>query len=481
MIPSVNIQEISAGLSILPAGSKVVAIAGPSTIGPLNEPQALGMVGDIRSTFGRGPLAEAAALHASNGIIPVCCRVAATTDGSATLTSGVTGTSVPTLAASPDPIDDLYIRIRFRTGGVRGTAGIQYQISYNGGINEDSYGATTALGIDIAITLPPSEAGTVVVNLGAGTIIAGDYIDILTTAPAPVANDLTAGYDALARNGMNWGQVLVATPMTSSLLAATHAAMIAWIQTGRRAWWLGNCALPTPSQTMPQYLAAQRAIFDALDSTYGSVGFGDWWQSSALTSREQLRPISYKSSVRIASVKEHIDVAQRTLGSLGTRILDSKSNVARYDETTWPGADDARFMSARRWAKKVGVFINNPRLLAQPGALIEFIQHRRVANLAQSLLDDYFADALSSTILADKKTGFILDSEAKRLEKNAVTHVLAVLGVGPMVSDFTVVLSRTDQLLSTKTITGAARLVPLGYPKTINLEFGFYNPALQVR
>jgi hypothetical protein len=481
MIPSVNITEISAGLSVLPAGAKTVAIAGPSTTGPFAEPIALGMVADVRKTFGRGPMAEAAALHAAKGIVPVCCRTAATTNGTAILNSGITGTSVPTLGENAAPTDDCHIRIRFKTGGVRGTVGITYQVSYNGGIAEDGYGPVTALGTDPAITLPPAEIGTVVVSLAAGTILAGDYVEIITTAPAPVALDLTAAYDALGRNGLKWNQLLVATPMTSALFAATNTAMTAWIQTGRRAWWVGNAALPTPSQTIPQYLTAQRAIFDSLDTSFGAVGFGDSWQSSALTSREQLRPISYGASARLAAVKDHVDIAQRNLGSLGTRILDSRGNVVRYDETSWPGADDARFMSCRRWAGKAGVFINNPRLLTQTGALIEFIQHRRVANLAQSLLDEYFADALSQPVLVDRKTGFILDVEAKRIEDNAVTYVMSVLGVGPMVSGFTVVISRTDQLLTTKTMTGAARLIPLAYPKTINLDFGFYNPAMQVR
>jgi hypothetical protein len=49
----------------------------------------------------------------------------------------------------------------------------------------------------------------------------------------------------------------------------------------------------------------------------------------------------------------------------------------------------------------------------------------------------------------------------------------------PKASASLVTISRTDNLLSTKTLTVQATVTPLAYPKLINLNIGFRNPALQ--
>ena len=56
----------------------------------------------------------------------------------------------------------------------------------------------------------------------------------------------------------------------------------------------------------------------------------------------------------------------------------------------------------------------------------------------------------------------------------------SVLRTKTKASDVDFELSRTDNLLSTKTLTGQARITPLAYPKQINVDIGFFNPALQV-
>jgi uncharacterized membrane protein YphA (DoxX/SURF4 family) len=51
----------------------------------------------------------------------------------------------------------------------------------------------------------------------------------------------------------------------------------------------------------------------------------------------------------------------------------------------------------------------------------------------------------------------------------------------PKASGVLFALSRTDNLLSTKTMTGQARVIPLAYPEVISLDLGFFNPALQIQ
>jgi hypothetical protein len=56
----------------------------------------------------------------------------------------------------------------------------------------------------------------------------------------------------------------------------------------------------------------------------------------------------------------------------------------------------------------------------------------------------------------------------------------SVLTAKPKASGIQFSLSRTDNLLSTRTLNGTARVIPLAYPETIQLQVGFLNPALQV-
>jgi hypothetical protein len=57
----------------------------------------------------------------------------------------------------------------------------------------------------------------------------------------------------------------------------------------------------------------------------------------------------------------------------------------------------------------------------------------------------------------------------------------SVLLAKPKASAVQFLLSRYDNLLATKTVTGDARIVPLAYPEFVTLTVGFYNPALQVQ
>jgi hypothetical protein len=75
----------------------------------------------------------------------------------------------------------------------------------------------------------------------------------------------------------------------------------------------------------------------------------------------------------------------------------------------------------------------------------------------------------------------ILETEALEIEAGANVQLRSVLLAKPKASDVVFVLSRTDNLLSTRTLTGDVRVVPLAYPETIQISVGFFNPALQLR
>jgi hypothetical protein len=101
-------------------------------------------------------------------------------------------------------------------------------------------------------------------------------------------------------------------------------------------------------------------------------------------------------------------------------------------------------------------------------------------SLAESALAAYFIRRLNAPVQVDPDTGYILEEEALEIEDGAIKAMEAVLLDKPKASGVQFTLSRTDNILSTKTLTGDARIVPLGYTETLNISVGYTNPALQV-
>ena len=199
--------------------------------------------------------------------------------------------------------------------------------------------------------------------------------------------------------------------------------------------------------------------------------------------------MSFAVAALAASVDESVDLAYTGLGALpGVAVRDSNGNPDEHDESANPGLDDARFCVLRTIDGKAGVYVNNPRLFSAAGSDFQFLQHRRIMNLAKQTLRVFFVDRLSKEVVVDATTGFIAETEAAEIEAGADAALRAVLlakpkvsggGVGGKKTRF-VQVSRTDNLLSTSTMTVQASVIPLAYPKAINIALGFRNPALQV-
>jgi hypothetical protein len=101
-------------------------------------------------------------------------------------------------------------------------------------------------------------------------------------------------------------------------------------------------------------------------------------------------------------------------------------------------------------------------------------------NLAHVTVKAYFKKRLSKEVLVSKKTGYLLPSTRVSMENGATKALRSVLLAKPKASDARVTLSPDDNVLSTLTITGRYRVVPLAYPEIFDLEGGFENPATLV-
>jgi hypothetical protein len=382
-----------------------------------------------------------------------------------------------TITASPTPNDDYELRLLWVTGGTRGTAGATYQLSYDGG---RTYGPVTALGTATSITIP--GAGGVIWALAAGTFVAGDLHVATATAPQWNSTELGTALTALGNTLASWDLVHVVGKLDGTTFDTLDLKISGMQAAGKPHAWIGSTRVPNAGESEATYLSSLSGVFASKATSFGMLCAGACKLTSSVSGRKYRRPAAYAIAAREASVTEEVNTADPNLGSLvGVSIRDDNGNADEHDESISPGLDDARFCVLRTWDGLQGVYINRPNILAPAGSDFEIMPHRRVLSLAEIALRAYFIRRLNRPVLVDKVTGFILESEALDIELGAEAAMGSVLLAKPKASDAVFALSRTDNVLSTKTLNGEARVTPLAYPEQIDLTLGFFNPALQVQ
>lgn len=476
-LPGVNINELDNQLGVLSAsgGGKLLAVVGATSKGPLNLPSSFARVKDIVATFGTGPAVEAAAYYIERYQRPVLMvRVNASADAAVSTVSHVAlGTSVVTVDTSPEPVDDYELALQILTDGTVGTTGITYRTSLDGG---RTWSGTYALGTATKADFP--DAG-VKFAFGTGTVKANDMHTATATAATWSSSDL---HDALAPLGttlVQWELVLiVGTIDATSFDVAEQVTSF----TNGAHWWIGSPRIPNPGETEAAYLTALTALSAAKSSTWPSLYAGACKLTSAISGRAYRRPLAWATAARQAAVAEHINIADVGLGALpGCSIRDANGNPDEHDESINPGLDDLRYGTARTWPRRSGVYVTLPRIFAPSGSDFEIAPNRRVMNLAHEVLYDYLVTRIHRPILVSRKTGRILTAEATEIELAANAVLAAALLATPKASGATFTLSRTDNLLSVPKLTCGAKILPLAYPRWIDLDLSFENPALQLQ
>jgi len=473
-VPQVVITELDGQLGTLPIGTRCLVVIGDTSTGTVNVPAPYARTKDVVAAFGSG-----AAVVLANRFIGlynkpvIIVKTAATTVATSTAVVPVnSGTSVFSAGADTTADDSYEPYIVFLTGGTVGTAGITYQDSLDGG---RTLSPVRQLGIANTIVIP--NAGGIGIALAAGTIVAGATATWRTTGPAPNAADLTAALTALANYTGSWDVAAFANPIDGTLIDT--------IETGfANASLLSKCyiasfRIPTIGESEATYKTAFDTAFGAKATTKGGVCAGACESVDAVTGRQYLRPALFDVAPRIASQSEEIDAANTDEPLPGCNITDVNGNPKHHDERLNPGLDDSRAITLRTFLELQGTYINNPRLLSASGSDFEFIQHRRIMNIARLALINYFTRRLSKPVLVNATTGTILEEEARDIEAGADALLSATLLTKPKASDARCVLNRTDNIISTKKLRATAYIVPLAYPKLIEIDLGFRNPILQ--
>lgn len=487
--PAVNLTELDGALGILPeSAGRLFAVMGVSSIGTADTPAAFARITDLQTNFGEGPAVEAAAYYIEKYGRPVvfvktgATNVGTFEDGATTQQPG-TGTSVATVdtpATAPQDDYDFYVLVT--NGGTVGSAGITLQWSLDGG---RTLSPATALGVALSFVIP--ESGGVTIDFAAGTLVTGDTITFRGLAPKWDTTEIGTALDALFASTQSWEICHVVGDIESADFDTIDPKFTGGFNSGKFRSWYGNTRMPLSPLGVPETEAAYKialdAIFDSKATVHGGICAGSAQTISSVSGRQYRRPISYAVAAFEQSVSEEINIASVRLGVVpGVSIKDANGNpdLKYHDESLNPGLDDSRFTVLRTWNEVQGVYVNRPRVLSAAGSDFDIYPKRRVLNIAHATLLSYFIRRLNEPILVDRNTGYILESEALEIETGARAAMRSTLLAKPKASAVEFTLSRTDNILSTKTLTGSGRVIPLAYPEFIDLEVGFTNPALSI-
>jgi hypothetical protein len=453
----------------------VPVIMGTSSAGTAAVPKlyAPNSVSQIVTDLGYGPMPQLLALLSALGLFAIGIKTPSTSVGTQSAVTFVgTGTSVITTTGASR--DDYEFTMTVITGGTIGVAGITFKYSLDNG---RTYAPTVTLGIANTYAIPNTGIS---LAFAAGTLVAADKATFLGTAPKWGSSDITAGVSALIASNLTYSWIHLVGPCN-----ATEAATVKTNLTTLEGQYAYKFALlETVKQTSAQTDAQWQTTITTDWVNFTSLRIGTFAGtdkiSSPIDGYNYMRPSTWEATVRCALVDAGVDLAQVASGPVLGSIHDSQGNLVAHDERVQPGLDDARFGTLCTIVGENGVFIGNPKLMAPAGSDYDLLQFRRVMDKASDIAYAIARKQLSRGVRVDKKTGFILEKDARGIEALVNTALEQEITDRGRASRANFVLNRNDNILSTRKVTGKTRVVSLGYIKEFETELAFENPAAKV-
>lgn len=468
-IPDVKTTVRDGALGIVPANtSGVQAKIGTSSLGTTNTVYSISDMQTLKDTLGTGPLVEAAAIALKEGGGPVMCvRAPGSTAGAmGAITAVKTGTA--TLAVTGAALDAYLLRVEIITGGatlVAGTATFRYSLD-----NGRTWSGELALPTSGVYAIPNTGLTLTWTYTSGTAFVAGDYWTGTGTGPSFTLSEAMTALDALLADTSDFALVhIVGAPATAGDAATMFAAFAAKLEgaaTTLYRYTRGIMEVPEDTD------ANLKTAFASVASTRIMVGAGFHSLISPISSTAFLRSAAWSVSARISKVAPGADVGETvTPGPLVGVVALSR------DENKTAGLDAARFSTLRTITGTQGAYITNGRLMSPTGSDFQYIQHGRVMDIGSKTVRLGALRFLNTSVRVSSTTGRIDERDAVAIETALESQLRATLGAN--VSDVSVQVDRTTNILSTSTLFIRHRIVPLGYVKFIEQEIGFRNPALQ--
>lgn len=501
-LPASVVSILDNGLGVSQPATSVAAIIGVANSGATNSVQQIGSQRQLVSLFGvDGPLVEAAAYvlaQAGGPLLAVRATgdVAGTYNGAATAalassSGGGTGNTVSLAIADGAPLNDYEVVLTVVTGGT--SLATTFTYSLDGGSSQSSVVAVTP-----AATQQLGASGVrVLFGTGAGSpFVAGATYGVYAKAPMISAASLGTAMSALdatlipydfihvAGNGGTAGQQATLAAALSSRIASQQASLSRFVGGMISA---GDSAGATAGATAGQ---VSTAFANAVIDSRVSLSFGKVRTAAPIAIAGRAAPwlpASLASAMRAAGNLPSTDLAQ-TSGAQSVGALPGALAISHDEFLSPTGLDAQKITTLRTYPGGLqGFFLSNVWLHSAAGSDFQWWQHRRIMDLACSVVTLQHSLLISSSVVTKTDgTGAISEFSAQQIEKRVQRALDAVIGsavrvIGPAaidgtighVSDIRYQVDRQANVLSTSTLIATVSIVPRGYLKRLEAVLSF--------
>lgn len=478
--PTLTVSIKDPGLSTVKPASSIPCVLGAASTGTANALVTYQSINAAVAGSGQGQGVETVCriLARSGGpvrFMKVATSVAASIGA---VTPVRVSTSTGTITAATTPLDDYEVIVEITKTGTVATGEFKYSLDDGRTYSEEIVipSGGTYLMANTGVTLTFTAGGGPIFFEDGDThsfdCVAAMWNSAdLATAVAALKLDTTTPWDFLVLAGRHATGSGAATIFSA---VDTHLTDLANNFRYTRAMMDGgNEAAATVKAAFAAVSSRRIAVcFSTYDAASGKpfVGWG-----------APMRPtVNYFASLAAANLIS-TDLAYSPAGAPEGDIL----TIGHDEFTASTTMDDAKFSTMRSWPQEAGYFANNCRLKSPVGSDFKYWQHGRVLDTACATWYSA-ARQFSSAGLRCKSDGTLYEPDAVRVESKIQDSLVTVLSTPKNALGFAghvskvdtddgvaFVTSRTEQTLTTETVSGDLAIRPLGYAKTISVSVGF--------
>lgn len=464
-LPDVTLDIQDGALGIVPDSTdNIVLKVGTASQGPTDQVQSFTRIQDVVSTYGSGPLVEAAALSLATAGGPILClRIPSTVAGaSSAVTHTGTGTAVMTVSGTP--VDEFEVQVTVTRAAANLAANAAaFTYSLDGG---ETVSQEVALPVGGTYAVPNTG---LTLTFADGTFVVADIYAFTSTAPGYALSDLQAAMATALADPREWGAVhVVGAAASASAAAAICAAMDTILSSAAESYRFAFALVEFPTDTDANLLTAianttsKRVVPCAGTATI----------LSPVTGLEEKRSSAWLAAARVAKVPISED-----LGRVATGPVTGVTTLQR-DEQVTPGLE-SKFTTLRTIIGRAGFYITSGRLMSPAGSDFDLVQKRRVMDrackVARNALLTYLNSSLVLQDATGKNPGAVDERQARAIEADVNAQLAAAL-TGHVTKAY-VLVDRTHSVSADATLPVSVRVQPLGYARFITVDIGFTAAA----
>lgn len=228
---------------------------------------------------------------------------------------------------------------------------------------------------------------TTATNAAAGTMLAGDIIQVAATGPAYDADGLTAAFAALAESSQDFSIVAMSGVVTPALAAVVSAGLNSLDARGKHCAAVFQIRPQAEGETEEEWMTATETEFAShFDDRVSKLrGHGRCVIDDGNRVRTFDGPFIAPFVARVMGAQTISEASNWVdAGALnGVSLVDEDGDLIHHDETELSGSDSAHFVTIRRLpdsTRRNGAYVTEPWVCRPVDGRIDYLQSRRVAN-----------------------------------------------------------------------------------------------------